>query len=188
MRLVQSWRNYLAQVVLEADLPVVTPFFRRRLVGTHTDFFVEASERDSEARREHFDALFDAAIDVYLRALREGYPESQAREITHVQATWDFLNYGWGELAEFPADERATYRERYADFYDRHGCSPDDPLGEFVPEGGLPEAPATPDRRDDDHPMAASDLADGVYVVSEDLDVRVDCERPSGAGEPAAAD
>jgi hypothetical protein len=94
MRLVQSRRNYLAQVLLKADLPVVTPFFRRWLVGIHTDFFVEASERDGEARSEHLDALFDATIDVYLRALREGYPEAQAREITPVQATWDFLNHG----------------------------------------------------------------------------------------------
>lgn len=186
MRLVQSWRNYAAQVLLEADLPLVTPLVRRRLVAIHTDFFVEQSDRDGETRRGHLRALFDATVDVYLRALAEGYPEAQAREITHIQASWDFLARGWAELAEFPADEREAYYERYADFYDRHDCSPSDPLGEFAPEGGLPSAPATPDRLNGEYPLAAPGLADGVYVVSEDVEVRLDCERLQGPAELAA--
>jgi len=79
---------------------------------------------------------------------------------------------------ELLINKRTAYRERYADFYDRHGCSPDDPLSEFAPEGGLPEAPTTPDRPDDDQPMAAPDLADGVYVVSDAVEVRLDVDAP----------
>lgn len=187
MRLVQTWKDYVAQVVLEADLPAVTPLFRRRLVAIHTDFFVERSERDGEARREHLRAVFDAVIDVYLRALAEGYPEAQAREITHIQVSWDFLAHGWADLAEFPAGEREAYYERYAGFYDRHGCSPAEPLGEFAPDGGLPEAPATPDRLEGEYPLAAPGLTDGVYVPSEKLDARLDCEPPRSPAELAAS-
>jgi hypothetical protein len=175
MRLVQSWKNYLAQVLLQADLPVVTPWVRRWLVDVHTDFFVEHSETDGEARREHFRALFDTTLDVYQQALREGYPEAKAREITHIQGSWDFIAHGWGELIEFPPEERDVYYERYREFYGRHGCSPADPLGEFAPAGGLPEAPETPERLNGDYPLAEPDLEDDIYVVAEDVEVRLEC-------------
>jgi hypothetical protein len=175
MRLYQTWKNYAAQVLLEREVPVVTDWVRRRLVALHTDFFVDASERDGEAREPRLRALFEATLDVYTRALAEGYPESEAREITHIQATWDFGNQGWGELLEFPPEEREAYRERYGDFFERHDCRPEDPLGEFAPAGGLPDAPTTPERMAGEFPFAEPGLTDDVYVVAEETEVRLRC-------------
>ncbi|GAB7013983.1 DUF6149 family protein [Halolamina salina] len=175
MRLHQSWKNYATQLLLEREIPLVTDWTRSWLVDLHADFFVEHSEQDGTARRPLFDALFDAAIDVYLAALREGYPEAQAREITHIQGSWTFIRHGWGELIEFPPDESAAYYERYEAFYDRHDCSPKDPFGEFAPADGLPDAPETPERLNGDYPFAASGLDDGVYVVDENTEVRLEC-------------
>ena len=157
MRLYQTWRNYAAQVLLERDIPLVSARVRSWLVGLHADFFAENSEQDAEARRPLFRKLFDSAIDTYLAALREGYPEAQAREITHIQGTWTFVDHGWGELLEFPPEEATVYYERYEEFFDRHGCSPEAPLGEFAPAGGLPDAPETPERRNGDYPFAEPD-------------------------------
>jgi len=172
MLLHQTWRNYVSQVLLERDLPLVTDRVRRWLVDVHADIFVEASETAGAARRPRLEAIFDVTIDVYLTALSEGFPEAQAREITHIQGSWAFQNVGWGELIEFPPDEREAYHERYRDFFDRYGCSPDDPFGEFAPPGGLPDAPTTPERMNGDYPFAAADLTDGVYVVAEDTEAR----------------
>ena len=72
-----------------------------------------------------------------------------------------------------------AYDERYADFFDRYGCSPEVPLGEFGPEK-LPGAPATPSRLNGDYPFAEPGLDDGVYVVSEKTGVRLDCEAEDG--------
>jgi len=174
MRLYQTWRNYATQLLLEREIPLVSARVRSWLVDLHTDFFTEHSEQDAEARRPLLEALFDTTVDVYLQALREGYPEAQAREITHIQGTWTFIDHGWGELLEFPPDESTAYYERYADFFDRHGCSPEDPLGEFAPEG-LPDAPETPARLDGDYPLAEPGLDDGVYVVREETEVRLQC-------------
>ncbi|MFD1566217.1 DUF6149 family protein [Halolamina litorea] len=181
MRLYQTWRNYAAQVVLERDIPVVSDRMRSWLVGMHADFFTEHSARDAAARRPLFAALFEGAIDAYLEALDEGFPESQAREITHIQGTWTFINHGWGELLEFPPEEATAYYERYHAFFDRHDCSPEDPLGSFAPAGGLPDAPETPGRLNGDYPFAEPGLDDGVYVVAEKSDVRLHC----GADEEA---
>lgn len=173
MRIYQTWRDYLAQVVLVREPPVIDRLFRRWLVGLHTDFFVGASERDGSAREPHLRALFEGSLNAYVRATKEGYPEAQAREITHVLATWDFVDHGWGELIEYPPEEASEYYERYRDFYERHGCSPGNPLGEFEPPGGLPDAPETPDRLNGDYPLAEPGLADDVYIMTEDLGVRV---------------
>jgi hypothetical protein len=175
MRLYQTWRNYAAQVLLERDIPLVTPRVRSWLVDMHADFFAEHSQQDAAARRPLFEALFDSTIDAYLEALREGYPESQAREITHIQGSWTFVQHGWGELLEFPPEEATAYYERYEDFFDRHGCSPEEPLGEFAPAGGLPDTPETPERLNGDYPFAEPGLADGVYVVAEKSEVRLHC-------------
>lgn len=184
MRLFQTWRNYAAQVLLERDIPLVTDWVRSWLVDLHADFFAENSERDGDARRPLLEALFDSAIDVYLAALREGFPEAQAREITHIQGSWTFINHGWGELLEFPPEEATAYYERYADFLDRHDCSPEDPLGEFSPAGGLPDAPETPERLNGDYPFAEPGLDDGVYVVDEKTEVRLQCGGPSEEAGP----
>ena len=187
MRLYQTWRNYAAQLVLERDVPVVSARVRSWLVDLHADFFADHSEQDAEGRRPLFEALFDTTIDVYLQALREGYPEAQAREITHIQAAWTFIDHGWGELLEFPPEESTAYYERYADFFDRHGCSPEAPLGEFAPRG-LPDAPETPERLNDDYPLAEPGLDDGVYVVSEETEVRLQCGGEDGDGTKTAAE
>lgn len=172
VKLSQTWRNYVCHVALDAGIPLVTPMVRRYIVRVHTEYYVEASERDAEARRSLFDAFFDVSVDVYLRALKEGYPESQAREITHVTASWIFGNHGWGELVEYPPSERDAYHTRYSGFFERHGMAPDAPLGEFSPEDGLPDAPETPDRTGD-LPMASPGLTDGVYVDADEDELRL---------------
>ncbi|MFC7165554.1 DUF6149 family protein [Halospeciosus flavus] len=170
MKIYQTWRNYVAQVLL--DTPA-EPLVRRWLVSLHTDFFLDQAERDAEARKEHLDALFDASIDVYEQALDEGFPEAEAREITHIQGDHDFYNHGWAEYLEVPPEELDEHWERYADFYERHGCTPEDPLGEFAPPGGLPDAPETPERlEEDEFPVAESGMADDVYVPAPNLDAR----------------
>ncbi|MFB6302447.1 MAG: DUF6149 family protein [Haloferacaceae archaeon] len=184
MRMFQTWRDYAAQVVLVRDLPVLTPLVRRRLVTMHTETYREFSERDAAAREPHLRALFDAAVDAYVRASKEGYPEIHAREIAHVMGTWAFLRQGWGELVEFPPREAEAYYRRYSEFYDRHGCAPADPLGEFAPPGGLPPAPSTPERMQGEYPLAEPGLADEVYAVADDLDVRL----PDGTAEKGAVD
>lgn len=175
MRLHQTWKNHLSAVVLSRDIPVVTARLRSWLVTVHTDFFVEHSETDGEARRRHLQALFEVALDAYRSALREGYPEAEAREITHVQATWDFQNHGWGDLVEFPPGERDTYHERYRGFFDRHDASPEDPFGDFAP-AGLPDAPATPARMDGDYPLANPSFTDDVYVYAPADERRLRCD------------
>ncbi|MEE6209103.1 DUF6149 family protein [Salarchaeum sp. III] len=175
MRLYQTPKNYVAQVVLERDIPLLTRAMRSWLVSLHADFFADASETDGEARRAHLDALFDATIDAYLRALDEGYPEAEAREITHVMAAWDFQNQGWGELLEFPPDERQAYYEKYREFFDAHDANPENPLGEFAPPTGLPYAPPTPDRLDGEYPFAEPGLVDDIYVHAPDDEVHLGC-------------
>lgn len=170
MRLYQSWKNYVAQLAL--DVPVASTWMRSWLVDLHTNFFVEASAQDGADRRAFFDELFDASIDAYQHALDEGYPEAEAREITHIMGTFAFCEKGWGELVEFPPEERDAYRERYAGFFDRYGVTLDDPFGDFTPPGGFPDAPATPDRLDGDYPLAEPGLTDDIYVPAPDLDVR----------------
>jgi len=80
MRLYQTWRNDAAEVLLQRNIPLVTDWMRSWLV----DLSAEHSEQDADARRPLLHTLFDATIDVYLKALEESYPEAQAREITHV--------------------------------------------------------------------------------------------------------
>lgn len=171
MRLYQTWKNYVAHVGL--GLPGVRRLVRKRIVDYHTAFFVERSAQDVEAREAHLRALFDASVDVYERALAEGYPEAQAREITHIQATLDFHEHGWAELMEFPPGEMQAHFDRYREFFERHDCTIKDPFGEFAPEYGLPYAPETPDALDDgEFPFAEPGLADAVYVPAERVDVR----------------
>ncbi|MFB6269737.1 MAG: DUF6149 family protein [Halobacterium sp.] len=171
MRLYQTWKNYAAQLAL--GVPVVDALVRRWLVRLHTEVFVDLSAQDGDARRPHLRALFDASVDAYERALTEGYPEAEARELTHIQGTLDFYNHGWAELMEFPPDEIDAHWARYQGFFDRHDCTHDRPLGEFAPYGGLPPAPETPAALEDaTFPFAERGLADDVYVPAERVDVR----------------
>lgn len=183
MKIRQNVRHFASRKALE--LPVVGEAVKGKLVDMHTDIFLQRADPDHrEERREHLDAFFDATMDAYLAALQEGAPEAEAREITHVQANFDFYNHGWTEMMEFPGDELDDHYDRYRAFFERHGVSIDDPLGEFAPAGGIPEAPSTPEKLDEpEHPYAEGGFADDVYVEGADGEVRV-----GGQEEPAEVD
>jgi len=183
MKINQNVRHFASKKALE--LPVVSDLVKGKLVDMHTDIFLgKADPERREERREHLDAFFDATMDTYLAALRDGAPEAEAREITHIQANFDFYNHGWTEMMEFPVDELGDHYERYETFFERHGIEIDDPLGEFAPEGGVPEAHSTPERLDEpEHPYAEGGFADDVYVEGPDGEIRV-----GGADEPEDVD
>ena len=179
MKLRQTARHWAARQALTA--PVLGDLAREKLVDLHTRVFVARADPDhAEERREHLAALFDATTDAYVAALEAGYTEAAAREITHVQANFDFYNHGWTEMMEFPTDEVAAHYDRYADFFDANGITVADPLGEFR-DGDLPPAPSTPEKLDDpDHPHAEGGFADDVYV-ERDGEVVVDDGREPDA-------
>ncbi|MFB6218909.1 MAG: DUF6149 family protein [Halobacteriaceae archaeon] len=192
MKIRQTVRHFAARKALE--LPVVGDAVHDRLVALHTRVFLDrAPEADREDRRAHLEAFFDGSMAMYLAALREGYTEAEAREITHVAANFDFYRHGWTEMMEFPADEVEAHYERYREFFERHGVSISTPLGAFAPAEGLPDAPATPGKLDDpDHPNAVEGYADDVYVEDAAGDIErggqavpgdVDVEEAPGVGE-----
>ena len=168
MKLRQNARHFASRKALET--PVVRSVAKSGLVRLHTKIFTgKADPERADEREAHLDALFGATVDTYLRALQDGYSEAEAREITHIQANFDFYNHGWTEMMEFPADEVETHYERYEDFFETWDITIDDPLGQFSPPGGLPEAPSTPEKLDDpEHPHAEGGFADDVYVETED--------------------
>ena len=179
MKLRQNVRHFASRKALE--LPGVRNVVRPKLVDLHVGIFGDkAPEADRPEREEHLEGFFDATMDMYLAALNEGYTEAEARETTHIVANFDFYNHGWAEMMEFPPAELSEHYERYADFFDRHGITIDDPLGEFRPEDGIPDAPTTPERLDDaDFENADAGYEDDVYVETEDGDVqRGDVEEP----------
>ena len=179
MKIRQNLRHFASRKALE--LPVVGPKVHDKLVGIHTRVFLEWADPDHrEERREHLEAFFDDSMAVYLTALQEGYTEAQAREITHIQGTFDFYNHGWTEMMEFPAEEVDAHYERYRDFFEAHGINVENPLGEFAPPSGLPEAPATPEKLENpEYPHAEGGFADDTYVEDETGEVAVgDREEP----------
>ncbi len=171
MKLRQNARHFASRKALET--PVVRSVATSGLVRLHTKVFLGKADPDHrDERKDHLDGLFDATIDTYLRALQDGYSEAEAREITHIQANFDFYNHGWTEMMEFPADELEDHYERYEEFFETWGITIDDPLGQFAPPTGLPEAPSTPARLEDPtHPHAEGGFADDVYVETEDGDL-----------------
>ena len=183
MKIRQNPRHWAAKKALST--PGVRSVANYGLVKLHTRIFLgKADEAHREERRDHLDAFFDATMDAYLAALREGYSEAEAREITHVQANFDFYNHGWTEMMEIPSDELGGHYERYREFFERHGIEIDDPLGEFEPPGGVPAAPSTPEKLDDpEHPYAEGGFADDVYVQGPDGELRV-----GGGEEPEDVD
>jgi hypothetical protein len=183
MKINQNVRHFASRKALE--LPVVSDLVKDKLVDLHTRVFLEkADEAHREDRRERLDAFFDATMDTYLAALQQGAPEAEAREITHIQANFDFYNHGWTEMMEFPSDELDDHYDRYREFFERHGITIEDPLGEFEPAGGIPDAPSTPEKLDDpEHPYAEGGFADDVYVQGPDGEIRV-----GGQEEPADVD
>lgn len=173
MKIRQNVRHFATRKALEA--PVVGDLVSDKLVDLHTGIFLKRADPDrAEERRAHLDAFFDATMDTYLAALQEGAPEAEAREITHVQANFDFYNHGWTEMMEFPADELDAHYERYEAFFSRHGITIADPLGEFEPAGGVPAAPSTPEKLESpEHPHAEGGFADDVYVEDAEGEVHV---------------
>ena len=184
MKIRQNLRHWAAKNALTA--PVIGDIANDKLVDMHTDIFLgKAEEADREARREYLDGFFDATMDTYVAALEAGLPEAEAREITHIQANFDFFNHGWTEMMEIPADEFEQHFRRYEAFFKRYGISVDDPLGEFRPAGGIPEAPETPEKRDQPaYENAIAGFADDVYVEDGDGDLHVG----GGTDEPEEVD
>jgi hypothetical protein len=183
MKINQNVRHFASRKALE--LPVVSNVVKEKLVDLHTRIFLEkADEAHREERRERLDAFFDATMDTYLAALQEGAPEAEAREITHIQANFDFYNHGWTEMMEFPSDELDDHYDRYREFFERHGIAIEEPLGEFLPADGIPDAPSTPEKLEEpEHPYAEGGFADDVYVQGPDGEIQV-----GGQDEPADVD
>src|SRR6056297_173821 len=140
MKIRQNVRHWAAKKAL--TMPVVGQKTNDWLVDLHTRVFLKKADEDrQEERRAHLDDFFDATMDTYVAALDSGYSEAAAREITHVQANFDFYNHGWTEMMEFPSDELADHYDRYAGFFGTHGITIEDPLGTFRPAEGIAEAP-----------------------------------------------
>ncbi|ELY94483.1 DUF6149 family protein [Natrialba taiwanensis] len=183
MKLRQNARHFASRTALQT--PVVRSVATAGLVRLHTRVFLDkADPAHADEREDHLDDLFEATIDTYLRALKDGYSEAEAREITHIQAAFDFYNHGWTEMMEFPTDELDAHYDRYREFFERWDITIDEPLGQFAPAAGLTEAPSTPEKLDDPvHPHAEGGFADDVYVETESGETVV-----GGRDEPADVD
>lgn len=161
-------RHLAARAALE--MPIVRDKVHSKLVELHTRVFLDrAPEEAREDRREHLDAFFDRSLQIYLEALRAGYTEAGAREITHILANLHFWNMGWVEMMEFPVDEIEANHARYRGFFEIHGITPGRPLGDWTPRDGLPPAMATPEKLEEPAPgPAEGGYADDLYVEDED--------------------
>ena len=173
MKIHQNPRHWASKKALTT--PGIRSVANYGLVKLHTKIFIgKADEPHREERRAHLDDFFDATMDTYVAALQADFSEAEAREITHLQANFDFYNHGWTEMMEIPAEELTDHFERYTDFFDAHGISIDDPLGKFRPADGVSEAPSTPEKLEDPaHPHAEGGFADDVYVETEDGEIVV---------------
>ncbi|WP_324663730.1 DUF6149 family protein [Haloarcula sediminis] len=187
MKLRQNVKHFAAKQAL--TLPVLGEKVNDRLVDLHTNVFADKADADrADERRDHLDDFFDATMDTYVAALEAGFPEAEAREITHIQANFDFYNHGWTEMMEFPSDELQAHYDRYEDFFGKYGITISDPLGEFRPRGGITEAPSTPEKLDDpDHPHAVGGFADDVYVETEGGELVVGGQEEPGDVDPSEA-
>ncbi|MDB9301122.1 DUF6149 family protein [Halorubrum ezzemoulense] len=184
MKIRQNIRHWAAKKALTT--PVVGDVANDKLVDLHTSIFLNKADEDRrEERRDHLDSFFDATMDTYIAALEAGFPEAEAREITHVQANFDFFNHGWTEMMEIPGDELEAHYRRYESFFTDFGITIDDPLGEFRPPEGLAEAPETPGKLDEpEYENALAGFADDVYVETDDGETVVG----GGAEEPEEVD
>lgn len=183
MKIRQNIRHFAAKKAL--TLPVIRDVANEKLVDLHTKIFLAKADPDTrEERRAHLDAFFDATIDAYLAALNEGYSEAHAREITHVQGNFDFFNHGWTEMMEIPIEELDAHYDRHRSFFERHGITIEEPLGEFAPTDGVPDAPTTLEKLDEPaYRNAVSGYADDVYVEDASGTVRI-----GGTEEPEDVD
>ncbi|WP_435074660.1 DUF6149 family protein [Halorubrum sp. HHNYT27] len=188
MKIRQNIRHWAAKKALTT--PVIGDVANDKLVDLHTSIFLnKADEERREERREHLDGFFDATMDTYVAALQASFSEAEAREITHVQANFDFFNYGWTEMMEIPGGELEEHYRRYEAFFTEHGITIDDPLGEFRPAEGIADAPATPERlKTAEYENALAGFADDVYVETGDGETVVggETEEPEDV-DPAVA-
>ncbi|EMA49235.1 MULTISPECIES: DUF6149 family protein [Halococcus] len=173
MKINQNVRHFAAKQALTT--PGVASVVSYGLVKLHTRVFLgKADPAHAEEREDHLDGLFEATTDSYTAALKAGFTEAEAREITHIQANFDFYNHGWTEMMEIPADEIEAHYDRYHEFFSQYDITIADPLGSFAPRGGIPEAPSTPERLDEpEHPHAKGGFADDVYVEGPDGEILV---------------
>ena len=165
--------------------PVLGDIVRERLVDLHTRIFLEKADEDRRPeRRDHLEDFFAATMDSYVAALEAGHTEAEAREVTHVQADFEFFTHGWTEMMEIPGDELEAHYRRYEQFFVRHGITIDDPLGDFHPADGIADAPETPERlREPACENAIAGFADDVYVETDEGETLV-----GGTEEPDEAD
>jgi hypothetical protein len=168
MKISQNPRHWASKKAL--TIPGIRTVTRYALVELHTSIFLgQADEDHREERRKHLDSFFDATMDSYVAALESGWTEAEAREITHVQANFNFFNHGWTEMMEIPGDELEDHYRRYESFFDRHGITIDAPLGDFEPEAGIAPAPETPAKLETpEYENARAGFADDVYVETDD--------------------
>jgi len=168
MKLRQNVRHWAAKQALTT--PVLGDVARGKLVDLHTKIFLEKADEARRAeRREHLDDFFAATMDSYVAALEAGYTEAEAREVTHVQANFDFFVHGWTEMMEIPGDELEAHYRRYEAFFVEHGITIDEPLGDFRPADGIADAPETPEKLEaPEYENAIAGFADDVYVETDD--------------------
>lgn len=182
MKIRQNARHWATKQAL--TLPGIRSIAHAGLVRLHTNIFLrKADEEHRSDRKAHLNGLFDGSIDAYTAALKAGYSEAEAREITHIQGNFDFYNHGWVEMMEVPVSEIDEHYHRYAAFFESHDVTVEEPLGEFAPED-LPDAPPTPERLAEldgniDQPNAVGGYADDVYVEDDDGEVSA-----GGSDEP----
>ena len=183
MKLRQNIRHWAAKQALTT--PVLGDVAREKLVDLHTRIFLEKADEDRRTeRRDHLDDFFEATMDSYVAALEAGHTEAEAREITHVQANFEFFNHGWTEMMEIPGDELEAHYRRYEQFFVRHGITIDDPLGDFHPADGIAGAPDTPENlAEPEYENAIAGFADDVYVETDEGETLV-----GGTEEPDAVD
>ncbi len=183
MKIRQNLRHWAAKKALST--PVIGSRVNDKLVSMHTDIFLGKTEPENrEERRAHLDDFFDATMDTYLTALQSGFPEAEAREITHIQANFDFFNHGWTEMMEIPGDELEPHYRRYEEFFTEHGITIDDPLGGFRPATGVASAPATPEKLETpEYENAIAGFDDDVYVATPEGEFK-----GHGADEPEDVD
>jgi hypothetical protein len=197
MKIRQNIRHWAAKKALTTA--VVGPRVEEKLVDMHTEIFLgKTDESNHDSRRAHLDDFFDATMDTYVAALEASYPEAEAREITHIQANFDFFNHGWTEMMEIPADELEAHYRRYEEFFRAHGITIDDPLGDFASPGGVADAPSTPEKLEEpEYENAIEGFADDVYVETPEGLLKgsgtdepddVDPSEAPGADDEARAD
>ena len=184
MKIRQNVRHWAAKKALTT--PVIGDVANDKLVDLHTGIFLDkADENRREERRDHLDDFFDATMDTYVAALEASYTEAEAREVTHVQANFDFFVHGWTKMMEIPGDELEDHYRRYEEFFVEHGITIDDPLGEFRPADGIAEAPETPEKLErPEYENAIAGFADDVYVETDDGETLVG----NGTDEPDGVD